>query len=138
MHATAPSASSLNIDEILKCEVTTMVMQVSRGYNVLSCLESCAHADERVFDSCVGLRRFAWSSCRPATDAACSLGRSTRQPAIAVALRSRDGTYSLTGNERRRQMLKRYILTGAPGGGKTTLARALRQRGYCVVEEAAT
>jgi predicted ATPase len=35
-------------------------------------------------------------------------------------------------------MLKRYILTGAPGGGKTALAHALRQRGYYVVEEAAT
>lgn len=35
-------------------------------------------------------------------------------------------------------MPKRYILTGAPGGGKTALAHALRQRGYCVVEEAAT
>ena len=35
-------------------------------------------------------------------------------------------------------MLKRYILTGTPGGGKTALAHTLRQRGYCVVEEAAT
>jgi predicted ATPase len=33
-------------------------------------------------------------------------------------------------------MLKRYVLTGAPGGGKTALAHALRQRAYCVVEAA--
>lgn len=31
-----------------------------------------------------------------------------------------------------------YILTGAPGAGKTTIILALRQRGYAVVEEAAT
>ncbi|MFN3521731.1 MAG: AAA family ATPase [Phenylobacterium sp.] len=34
--------------------------------------------------------------------------------------------------------MKRFILTGAPGAGKTTLIRALAQRGYAVVEEAAT
>ncbi|SHM62909.1 AAA family ATPase [Cryptosporangium aurantiacum] len=34
--------------------------------------------------------------------------------------------------------MRRYILTGAPGGGKTTIARALQQRGYSVVDEAAT
>jgi predicted ATPase len=35
-------------------------------------------------------------------------------------------------------MLKRYVLTGAPGSGKTELLRALRLRGHAVVEEAAT
>jgi predicted ATPase len=34
--------------------------------------------------------------------------------------------------------LKRYILTGAPGAGKTVLLRRLEQAGYAVVEEAAT
>ncbi|RKN36272.1 AAA family ATPase [Micromonospora musae] len=34
--------------------------------------------------------------------------------------------------------MRRYVLTGAPGAGKTSIARALRQRGYPVVDEAAT
>jgi predicted ATPase len=34
--------------------------------------------------------------------------------------------------------LKRYILTGTPGAGKTSILRALEVRGYGVVEEAAT
>ncbi len=34
--------------------------------------------------------------------------------------------------------MKRYVLTGAPGAGKTSILRLLRQRGYCVVGEAAT
>jgi len=34
--------------------------------------------------------------------------------------------------------MQRYILTGAPGAGKTTLIRALADRGHPVVEEAAT
>jgi predicted ATPase len=34
--------------------------------------------------------------------------------------------------------MKRHILTGAPGAGKTVLLRALERRGYAVVEEAAT
>lgn len=34
--------------------------------------------------------------------------------------------------------MKRYILTGTPGAGKTALLRALERRGYAVVEEAAT
>jgi len=33
---------------------------------------------------------------------------------------------------------RRYVLTGAPGSGKTALLSALRQRGHVVVEEAAT
>ncbi|MCM0676904.1 AAA family ATPase [Micromonospora phytophila] len=33
---------------------------------------------------------------------------------------------------------RRYVLTGAPGAGKTTLAMALRRRGHQVVAEAAT
>jgi predicted ATPase len=32
----------------------------------------------------------------------------------------------------------RYIITGAPGAGKTTILAALRDRGYAAVEEAAT
>jgi predicted ATPase len=32
----------------------------------------------------------------------------------------------------------RYIITGAPGAGKTTILAALRARGYAVVDEAAT
>lgn len=34
--------------------------------------------------------------------------------------------------------MRRYIITGAPGAGKTTVVTALRERGYAVVEEAAT
>lgn len=35
-------------------------------------------------------------------------------------------------------MLKRYILTGAPGSGKTSVGLGLRRRGYAVVDEAVT
>lgn len=34
--------------------------------------------------------------------------------------------------------MKRFILTGAPGAGKTVLLRALERAGHAVVEEAAT
>lgn len=34
--------------------------------------------------------------------------------------------------------MRRYIITGAPGAGKTTILGALRERGYAVVDEAAT
>jgi predicted ATPase len=34
--------------------------------------------------------------------------------------------------------MKRYILTGTPGAGKTSVLRLLERLGYCVVEEAAT
>ena len=34
--------------------------------------------------------------------------------------------------------MRRYILTGAPGAGKTTILHALKARGVSVVEEAAT
>ena len=34
--------------------------------------------------------------------------------------------------------MRRYILTGAPGGGKTAILRLLERRGHAVVEEAAT
>jgi predicted ATPase len=34
--------------------------------------------------------------------------------------------------------MKRYILTGTPGSGKTAILRALERTGYAVVEEAAT
>jgi predicted ATPase len=34
--------------------------------------------------------------------------------------------------------IRRYVLTGAPGAGKTTLIDALRERGHAVVAEAAT
>lgn len=34
--------------------------------------------------------------------------------------------------------MKRYILTGAPGAGKTSLVRALETEGFPVIEEAAT
>ncbi|MBO0871564.1 MAG: AAA family ATPase [Micromonosporaceae bacterium] len=34
--------------------------------------------------------------------------------------------------------MRRYILTGAPGAGKTTILAGLRDRGYAVVDEAAT
>ena len=34
--------------------------------------------------------------------------------------------------------MKRYILTGTPGCGKTAILRALELAGYPVVEEAAT
>lgn len=34
--------------------------------------------------------------------------------------------------------MRRYIITGAPGAGKTTILAALRSRGYVVVDEAAT
>lgn len=35
-------------------------------------------------------------------------------------------------------MVRRFILTGAPGAGKTMLIRSLELRGHCVIEEAAT
>ncbi len=35
-------------------------------------------------------------------------------------------------------MPKRYVVTGAPGAGKTSLLRALQERHWSVVEEAAT
>ncbi|MBA8824703.1 putative ATPase [Saccharopolyspora lacisalsi] len=35
-------------------------------------------------------------------------------------------------------MPKRYVVTGAPGAGKTALVRGLQERGWAVVEEAAT
>ncbi|HZT98375.1 MAG TPA: AAA family ATPase [Ktedonobacteraceae bacterium] len=34
--------------------------------------------------------------------------------------------------------MKRYILTGTPGSGKTSILHELKQQGYSVVEEAAT
>jgi predicted ATPase len=34
--------------------------------------------------------------------------------------------------------VRRYVITGAPGAGKTTVVDGLRERGYAVVEEAAT
>lgn len=34
--------------------------------------------------------------------------------------------------------MKRYVLTGAPGAGKTSILRQLQERGFDVVEEAAT
>jgi predicted ATPase len=34
--------------------------------------------------------------------------------------------------------MKRYILTGTPGCGKTSILRALEMQGYAVIEEAAT
>jgi predicted ATPase len=34
--------------------------------------------------------------------------------------------------------MRRYVITGAPGAGKTTILAALRNRGYAVVDEAAT
>jgi len=34
--------------------------------------------------------------------------------------------------------IRRYVLTGAPGAGKTTLIDVLRERGHAVVAEAAT
>src|SRR6266581_4897220 len=34
--------------------------------------------------------------------------------------------------------MKRYILTGTPGAGKTSILHALKSQGYGVVEEAAT
>jgi predicted ATPase len=34
--------------------------------------------------------------------------------------------------------MRRYIITGAPGAGKTTILAELRNRGYAVVDEAAT
>lgn len=34
--------------------------------------------------------------------------------------------------------MKRYVLTGAPGAGKTSILRHLEERGFDVVEEAAT
>lgn len=34
--------------------------------------------------------------------------------------------------------MRRYILTGAPGAGKTTILAGLLERGYAVVDEAAT
>jgi predicted ATPase len=46
----------------------------------------------------------------------------------------RAGTHLLS----RGLIMRRYIITGAPGAGKTTIVAALRDRGYAVVDEAAT
>jgi predicted ATPase len=35
-------------------------------------------------------------------------------------------------------VMKRYVLTGAPGAGKTSVLRVLHEQGFAVVEEAAT
>jgi len=47
---------------------------------------------------------------------------------------------SRLGSERpgRADGVRRYVITGAPGAGKTTILAALRQRGYAVIDEAAT
>src|SRR5215475_1262476 len=37
-----------------------------------------------------------------------------------------------------RRTMKRFILTGAPGSGKTSILRVLAATGYAVVEEVAT
>jgi len=37
-----------------------------------------------------------------------------------------------------KESMKRYILTGTPGSGKTSILRALEERGFLAVEEAAT
>src|SRR5262249_23299427 len=37
-----------------------------------------------------------------------------------------------------RRTMKRFVLTGAPGSGKTSILRVLAATGYAVVEEAAT
>jgi predicted ATPase len=34
--------------------------------------------------------------------------------------------------------MRRFIMTGAPGAGKTSILRVLESLGYAVVEEAAT
>lgn len=34
--------------------------------------------------------------------------------------------------------MKRYILTGTPGSGKTSILHQLKSQGFCVIEEAAT
>ncbi|MER7335268.1 MULTISPECIES: AAA family ATPase [unclassified Micromonospora] len=46
--------------------------------------------------------------------------------------------FVFAGNGGRGENVQRYALTGAPGAGKTTLADALRRRGWSVVAEAAT
>jgi hypothetical protein len=38
----------------------------------------------------------------------------------------------------KRSFMRRFIMTGAPGAGKTSILRALNNLGYAVVEEAAT
>jgi predicted ATPase len=35
-------------------------------------------------------------------------------------------------------MMRRYVVTGAPGAGKTSVLRALREQGFAVAQEAAT
>ena len=34
--------------------------------------------------------------------------------------------------------MRRFVITGAPGAGKTAILQVLRRRGYAVVDEAAT
>jgi predicted ATPase len=50
-------------------------------------------------------------------------------PPVALALQD---------HERQGDFVRRFILTGAPGSGKTSVLRALRVLGYAVVPEAAT
>jgi predicted ATPase len=59
--------------------------------------------------------------------------------ALQVTTRSPLGAFALeTGGIYWRHDMKRHILTGTPGSGKTTILHALKRQGFAVVEEAAT
>ena len=68
----------------------------------------------------------------PAAGTAGSSGNAT-----GGALRARAGTRPGRSPAGRLSM-RRFIMTGAPGSGKTSILRALENLGYAVVEEAAT
>jgi predicted ATPase len=91
----------------------------------LTGLGECEPVAER-FVGDVETRPPSWGSAFPAPEQSAptqSVGVSRRRPASA---------------EEDFLLVKRYILTGAPAAGKTSILRSLAERGWAVVEEAAT
>jgi hypothetical protein len=78
--------------------------------------ETHSHTDERVFDLCMSLRRFAWSSMHDMAWSTLSRGRSTFQPVMAVVLVMRVSQMAhLCGNLPRAGLAETF----APASGMT-------------------